>query len=95
MVASHEEGLPKNCFVSWEIFIFKILGGGHSLSGMFLGEIIGFSRRVGRSAVFNWGIYGIMQSVNWAAYGTRLSDYRSGLVLNDFDRFCYRTLKHL
>jgi len=29
---------------------------------MFLGKIIGFSLRVGRSAVFNWGIYGMKQA---------------------------------
>ncbi len=52
MVASHEEGLPKNCFVSWKIFIFKILGRVHSLTEAFLGENTAFWRRTSRSQVF-------------------------------------------
>ena len=58
MVASHEEGLPKNCFVSWEIFIFKILGRVHSLTEAFLGENIVFSRRTAESAIFNLAFTG-------------------------------------
>ena len=75
MVASHEEGLPKNCFVSWEIFIFKILGSGHSLTEAFLGENIVFSRRTSRSHVFQRAFICIIASVNWASYGIPLQDY--------------------
>jgi len=48
--------------VSREIFIFKILGRVHSLAEAFLGEIIGFSRRIRQLEVFNWGIYGMMEA---------------------------------
>jgi len=48
--------------VSPEIFIFKILGMFHSLSEAVLGENIGFSRRTAESAIFNPGIYGMMQA---------------------------------
>jgi len=48
--------------VSREIFIFKILGSGHSLTEAVLGENIDFSRRSAESTIFNPGIYGIMQA---------------------------------
>jgi len=56
--------------VARERFFSKFLEGGSSLSGTFLGEIIDFSRRMAESAIFNWGIYWIMEAWNWAPYGT-------------------------
>jgi len=50
------EKSSKSCFVSWEIFIFKILERVHSLTEAVLGENIGFSRRTAESAIFNPGI---------------------------------------
>ena len=81
--------------MSREIFIFKILGRVHSLTEAILGQNIGFSRTTAESAHFQSGHLRDYASVNWAAYETRLPDYRSGPVLNDFDRFRYPSLKPL
>ena len=62
LMVFREDTSRKGCLVSPEIFIFKILGMFHSLSEAVLGENIGFSRRTAESAIFNPGIYGMMQA---------------------------------
>src|SRR5437870_11770139 len=76
---------PKSWFVSREIFIFKILERVHSLTEAVLGENIDFFAQNSRISHFQSGHLPDNASVNWAAYETRLPDYLSGPVLNDFD----------
>src|SRR6266571_6338986 len=72
--------LQNGCFVSREIFIFKILERVHSLTEAFLGENIVFSRRTAESAIFNLAFTGLCKSelgIVWNSPPGR----RSGFIL--------------